>query len=236
MTWSHVSWPLAGPLAAASLIAACAGTPDPCGHAATCVVVHVDSVQIHSIDQLALDLVYNGVHATAVTGAAGEPRSLPTMTAVILELSNNLLVQFNLLVAGELGGSVIAGGATSTTVVPGSHDAVSIDLSPVDPCTEGALYCGGFGAILADDHALYRCSGGLLQFYARCMNGCTALLETDAMCVGVGACTEGGTYCGGNEVDGDPGTLYVCHDLAGTAPIHCPTACVVNGGGHDFCR
>jgi len=213
-----------------------ASEPDPCGGAPTCVTLDVDSATIHTIDQLALDLVYNGTHSTAVTGTFGVPQSLPVTTAVILDVSGNPLIHLDVIVSGELGGSVLASDASSTTVQPGNHGSMFLELSPMQSCAEGTVYCGGIGGLIADFESLYRCTGGLLAFYAKCPHGCTSSSGQDAVCFGGGLCTDGGTYCGGDLVDGDPNTLYVCHEFRGSVVSRCPGACIVQGAGNDACQ
>lgn len=229
--------PVAGFIAAfVAPVAACGGAADPCGDAPTCLVIDVEAPFVDKVDQITLDLVYNGVHGLATTGMAGVPQSLPATTAVILDVSNNVLIEIEMLVAGKLGGSVVAGGSASIVAHPGQHDTATVFLSRPPSCNDGALYCGGVGALVADEQSLYVCTGGFLQFDTRCDAGCTPRFEPGAMCNGTSPCLEGGHYCGGDVVDGDPGTLYVCHDHAPTSPMHCPTACQLDGGGDDFCR
>lgn len=224
-------------MAVATPSAACTGTTsDPCGDAPTCAVIVADSVSIHTIDQLVLDLVYNGIHGVAVTGLEGDARSLPLATAVILDVPDTPLIHLDLLAAGKLRGSVLAADASSITIQPGNHESIHLLLTPVDPCTEGALYCGGIGGIFADGESLYRCTGSFLQFYTRCQHGCTPHSLTGGVCIGDGLCRDGGTYCGGDVLDGDPGTLYVCHQFEGTVLTHCPAGCVVRGDGNDACQ
>ncbi len=221
---------------AITLSAACTQITDPCVDAATCVAIAVDSVSIHTIDQLTLDLVYNGIHGTAMTGVSGDARSLPVTTAVILEVPDSPLIHLDLLAAGKLRGSVLGGDASSITIQPGNHESISLLLTPVAPCTEGALYCGGIDLIFADGESLYRCTGGFLQFDTRCQHGCTPHSLPGGVCVGEGLCRDGGTYCGGDVLDGDPGTLYVCHQFEGTMAARCPAGCVVRGDGNDACQ
>lgn len=234
-------------MAIASLLAACADTtgttgtgttedPDPCGGAPTCVVISVDSPVIHTIDQLALDLVYNGIHGTAVTGVAGDVKSLPLTTAVILDVPGDPLIDVHLLAAGKLGGSVLGADARSITIQPGNHASIFLRLMPVDRCTEGAVYCGGIDDVFVDVDSLYRCTGGFIQFYASCMHGCIPQDGRDAVCFGGGLCRDGGTYCGGNVVDGDPSTLYACHGFFGSVLMQCPGGCQVHGDGNDTCK
>ena len=223
--------------AAAACLAACGIVgEDPCGDAATCVRVDVDSTVVATIDQLELDLVYGGVHATTTTGAIGAPRDLPLSTAIILELPSSPLVQIDLVAAGKLAGTVLGTDAASSTVQQGHHATLSVYLNPVSPCTEGALYCGGSGDVSGDFHALYQCTDGLPIFYARCSSGCTSSVDDGAQCYGTGLCRDGGTYCGGNVIDGDPYTLYVCAHFEGTEPRPCPNGCIVRGDGNDVCR
>lgn len=221
----------------AACLAACSSTPDPCAGATTCVQVDVISSVIETIDQLELDVVYGGVHATITTGAVGDPRDLPLSTAIILDLPGSSLISIDVVAAGKLGGLVLGGNAVSTTVQPGHQAEAIIYLLPVTPCIEGALYCGGTSSIFADTRTLYRCTGNVPIFYARCSSGCIDSSTSDnAECFGSGLCRDGGTYCGGHVVDGDPNTLYVCMNLDATTPTHCPNGCLVRGDGLDACR
>lgn len=228
---------LAGP-AAAAWLAACGtiGGEDPCGDATTCVRVDVDSFVLATIDQLELDVVYGDVHATTTTGAAGVPINLPSSTALILELPSSPLIQIDVVAGGKLGGALLGVDAGSTTVQQGHRATLSIDLQPVKPCTEGAVYCGGTGDIAGQYGALYQCTRGFPIFYAQCKSSCTSNRDEYGECFGTGLCRDGGTYCGGNVLSGDPYTLYVCQDFKGTEPTPCPRGCLVNGDGNDTCR
>jgi hypothetical protein len=90
------------------------------------------------------------------------------------------------------------------------------------------------------DHAsfttLYRCSRGVPTFSARCSDGCSPHYSEGGECVGLGLCRDGGTYCGGHVLDGDPNTLYVCRSLDPTDPTLCPRGCQVRGDGDDACK
>lgn len=232
-------------VAGAGVLAACTGVelpppivdPAPCAGVATCVVLDVNSLVIKTIDQLELDVVYAGHHATVTTGTVGKTIDLPSSLPLRLDLPDPPLIQVDLIAAGKLGGSVLGLGASSTTVQQGHQATAGFLLEPAAPCVEGALYCGGTtSGASADVDALYRCTGGVPIFYARCSSGCTRFLQPDAVCFGGGLCRDGGIYCGGDLLDGDPGTLYVCHSFVGTNPQPCPAGCVVRGDGNDTCR
>jgi len=77
------------------------------------------------------------------------------------------------------------------------------------PCPYGnGLYCGGNG-VPGDTSTLYNCSSGTLTTAQVCSLGCQRMpAGTNDRCV---PCPYGnGRYCGGNGVQGDPGTLYNC--------------------------
>ncbi len=52
-----------------------------------------------------------------------------------------------------------------------------------------------------------------------------------------GTCVQGGLYCGGDKVIGDPGTLYECNG-PGTPTVveKCASGCMVNPGSDDSCK
>ena len=220
--------------AGAGLLAACS-SGDVCAGAATCIQLEVDSLGVHAIDQLELDVVYAGVHATTTTGTSGEQVELPLALPIVINLPNVPVIDIDVIAAGRLRRSVIGVDAASTHVQQGYHEMLRVFLFPVSPCTEGALYCGGTSGVLADITSLYRCIEGVPIFYARCGRGCTSYLTDQGECVGGGLCRDGGTYCGGHVLDGDPGVLYVCSDFDGTAPQPCPRGCLVRGDGDDAC-
>jgi hypothetical protein len=96
---------------------------------------------------------------------------------------------------------------------------------------------GGLGGLLAEPETPYRCAGGLPTYYVRCSNGCYPHSSPGAVCLGgTGLCNDGGTYCGGNHVDGDPNTVYVCKSFQGTMPMPCPRGCAIRGDGQDACK
>jgi hypothetical protein len=223
--------------AVAGFLAACSNiNMDPCAGAATCVSLDVDSLFVESIDQLELDVVYADLHATTTIGMAGTPVSLPLAIPLTLDLPKSPLIQIELVAAAKLRGALLGAGAASTTVQQGYHGALRIFVEPVDPCTEGAVYCGGTIGILRDGQTLYRCTGGVPIFYARCSSGCSPHFEAQGECFGGGLCRDGGAYCGGHVLDGDPSTLYVCMRFEGTTPTQCPNGCLVRGDGDDACK
>ena len=126
--------------------------------------------------------------------------------------------------------------AGSTSVLQGFDSDLSLSLLPGTRCTEGALYCGGTGTVFAENQSLYRCAQGVPIFYARCSMGCAPHFDAPAECIGLGSCRDGGSYCGGHALDGDPNTLYICSDFEGTSPTPCTAGCVVSGDGQDSCR
>lgn len=234
--------------AGAGLLAACtqaelpadsqANPPaDRCASSATCVLLTVDSLVIRKIDQVELDLVYPGQHATITTGTLGTTIDLPSSFPLTLDLADPPVIQVDLVAAGKLGGSVLGLDTNSIQVQQGQQTSVRFLLQAVGPCVEGALYCGGTeGASGPDIDALYRCIGGIPTFYAACSSGCTRPFEPNGVCFGGGLCRDGGTYCGGDQLDGDPSTLYVCSDFVGTNAVPCPAGCVVRGSGNDACK
>ncbi|HEX3473663.1 MAG TPA: hypothetical protein VHT91_01415 [Kofleriaceae bacterium] len=227
----------------AGLLAACtqADPPaDPCAGAATCVRLDIDSGVIRTIDQLELDMVIAGQHAAGspvTTGTVGTTVDLPFSLPVTLDLPAPPVIQVDFTVAGKLGGSVLGAAWVSTMVQQGQHASGLVLLESMDPCVEGALYCGGTGVgVLADGSTLYRCTGGVPIYDAACSAGCFPHYQPDGVCFGDGTCRDGGTYCGGHLVDGDPSTLYVCRLFAGTQPMPCPAGCDIRGDGNDACK
>src|SRR5690348_3907460 len=192
------------PVLAVSLVAllGCTSTPDPCGDAATCVQIDVDSFRIETIDQLELDVVYGNVHSTTTTGARGTPLDLPVSTAILLDLPGPL-IQLRFVAAARLDGTVLGADFGAVTVQSGHRASTSVDLTTFEPCVEGAIYCGGVGSFSADFATLYRCDHGVPLYYARCSSGCTRNGEPDGLCFGAGLCRDAGTYCGGHLIDGD---------------------------------
>ncbi|HEX3757307.1 MAG TPA: hypothetical protein VHW23_01315 [Kofleriaceae bacterium] len=214
---------------------------DPCAGAGTCVRLDVAAAAvapIPRIDQLELDVVYGDHHATTTTEAAGgRTTALPLATAIVLDVSGSAAVRVGVVAAGKLGASVLGTGAGSTMVAPGHHAAIAIELSPTADCNAGAFYCGG--DLLAGDPAtLYQCNaGGVPIARGVCSAGCLVRPAHDDVCRGSGgACVDGSHYCGGDKLDGDPQTLYVCMAGAGITPQRCAAGCAIRPGNDDVCR
>lgn len=218
--------------------AGCSAADDPCAGAATCVRLDVASSDIRKIDQLELDVLYGGRHATTTTqAAAGRTTELPLATAIVLDLSGDDPVDIGVVAAGKLGASVLGTGAAQTMVTPRQHAAITIELSPTAACNAGALYCGG-DQLAGDPATLYQCNaGGVPLARGVCQYGCIVRPGKDDTCRGGGGtCRDGGSYCGGDKLDGDPQTLYRCMTGVGTVLQRCARACVVRTADDDICQ
>lgn len=218
-------------------LAAC-GDDDPCAGADTCVRLDVRSASVAAIDQLELDVLYGDRHATTTTQAAGgATTALPLATAIVLDGAGDAPIAVSVVAAGKLGAGVRGTGAAHATVAPHDHAALAIELAPIEACTAGALYCGG-DKLAGDPGVLYQCNaGGVPLARGRCANGCTTRPGKDDQCAAGGvACVDGGHYCGGDKLAGDPMTLYVCAAGAATQPMLCGNGCLVRTGQDDACR
>jgi len=219
------------------LLAAC-GDADPCDDiSGACITLHVDSTTVERIDQLELDVLYGDRHGTTATmPAGGGTVELPLATAI--EVDNASTISVGIVAAGKLAGSVLGTGAATTTLDPDAHVALSIELAPIAECTAGGFYCGG-DKLAGDPETLYQCNGGGVPL-ARgfCEYGCVIRPTLDDACIGGGGtCVEGGFYCGGNKLDGDPQSLYRCSGGAGVDRMACADGCVIAPAGtDDYCR
>lgn len=107
-------------------------------------------------------------------------------------------------------------------------------------CVTDVSYCGGDQVIGASD-TVYRCTadgGGLLL--RKCASGCTqdeveGPIDPAARCrPPASPCSVGGSYCGGDRLDGDPRILYRCvAGGAGTLLERCANGCRVMPAGTD---
>ncbi len=224
-------------LAVVMLVVACGGGDDPCaGVAGSCVAIHVRSDVVAEIDQLELDLLYGDRHATTSTQAeGGRVIALPLDTAITLD---DDAATVGVVAAGKLSGVVLGTGAGSATLEPGEHAAITIQLATPDDCVAGSFYCGG-DRVAGDPDTLYECNaGGVPLARGGCAHGCvTTPADDDACRGGPETCQDGGFYCGGNELDGDPRTLYTCSGGAGTAGVECADGCrIAPAGTDDECR
>lgn len=219
------------------LVLASCGDVNPCADVATaCLAVHVESDTIDEIDQLELDLLYGELHATTTTQAdGGQVIALPLALGIRLPGTDPLAV--GIVAAGKLSGVVLGTGAASIVVEPDQHAAIEIRLAPIEVCVAGSFYCGG-DKLAGDPDTLYQCNGGGVPL-ARgvCTAGCIVRPTDDDTCrADGGPCTNGGLYCGGDELDGDPQTLYTCAGGVGTSGMTCADGCVVRPGQDDACR
>ena len=220
-------------LAVLVLLAAC-GDDDPCaGKTGACIALHVDG-PVDVVDQLELDVLYGGIHSTITTQRAGETTEPPLVVAIELELAARAHV--GVVAAGKLGGNVLGTGAAAVELAPGEHRSVEIVLAPPDACTAGSFYCGG-DKLAGDPQTLYQCNaGGVPLARGRCRTACTVRPGDDDACTDTVTCQDGGFYCGGDKLTGDPQSLYTCTAGAGTARKVCTDGCIVNPTGDDKCR
>jgi hypothetical protein len=221
-----------------AMLAACGvDDPDPCaGLAGACASLRVDSATIDRIDQLELDVVYGERHGTTATQPAGGGAvGLPIVTAI--ELAGDPPDRVSVVAAGKLAGVVLGTGAASGQLA-GDRLALVIELAPPGDCVPRGHYCGG-DKLSGDPDTLYTCNGGGVPI-ARgvCEGGCLVRPGLDDACRGVGGpCVEGGFYCGGDKLDGDPRSLYRCSNGVGVNRVECANGCIVSPPGtDDRCR
>lgn len=216
-----------------ALVAAC-GDDDPCaGRSGACIALHVDG-DLEVVDQLELDLLYGGIHSTVTTQRAGATTAPPLVVAIELELA--ALTHVGVVAAGKLGGNVLGTGAAAVELEAGEHRTVEIVLAPPDTCTAGSFYCGG-DKVAGDPQTLYQCNaGGVPLARGRCRVACTVRPGDDDACTDPATCQDGGFYCGGDKLTGDPQSLYTCNGGAGTNRRVCPDGCIIHPGADDRCR
>jgi hypothetical protein len=216
--------------------AACGGDDDPCAAAkGTCVALHVSSPTVTRIDALELDVLYGAYHSTVTDPGAGT-MALPVAAAVELAVPGD--VTPSIVVAGILQGTVLATGWGKVAVAEGAHASLSIVLVPQVACIAGSRYCGG-DKVAGDPDTVYECvAGGVPSAHGTCPGACVLRTGSDDECAAVGGpCSQGGVYCGGDKLAGDPGSLYQCANGAGTFLMRCTNGCVVNPSPtSDACR
>jgi hypothetical protein len=218
-----------------ALAAGC--STDPCeGVAGSCIVLHVESGIAERIDQLELDLLYGARHATVTTMPDGVGE-LPVVTAIELETTSTMRVGIG--IAGKLGGVVLGTAARTLTIEQGVHRDLTLELTAAATCVQGGFYCGG-NKLAGDESALYMCNtGGVPLGRGFCEHGCSVNPPPmdDACRGGPATCIEGGFYCGGNKLDGDPQSRYTCSGGKGIARQPCADGCVIApAGSDDHCR
>lgn len=222
-------------LALACLLAGC-GSDDPCAASkGSCVTVQVTSPTIARIDQLQLDVLYSTYHGT-VADPANKPVSLPAQAAVELALPGTLDVSID--AAGLLGGTVLGEGTGKLTVQEGEHAHLDIVLVVQPSCVAGSRYCGG-DKLAGDPNTVYECvANSVPHAHGVCPGACVVRTGQDDECAAAGGtCTNGGIYCGGDHVAGDPASLYTCQNGVGTFMMACANGCVVNAAPYkDACR
>jgi hypothetical protein len=223
-------------LALVTVFAAGCGTPDPCDDIdGACIALHVESRTVERIDHLELDVLYGDLHGTATTGSGVV--ELPLVTAVeVTPVTATLPV--GIVAAGKLGGVVLGTGAVQTTLEPGAQVELTLELAPIADCQAGAFYCGG-DMLAGDASTLYQCNGGGVPLArGRCAFGCLVRPTQDDVCQGGGGtCIDGGSYCGGDKLDGDPQSLYRCENGVGVDRMVCANGCVVAPPmNDDYCR
>ena len=230
-------------LAGLTTLAACGGdTPDPCaGATGTCLTVTVSSEEVDRLDVLELDVLYGTFHDTITTQAEGATE-LPVITALRLDIPATVPEIAAVVVAAKLGGVVRGTGWASKALPPGGTERVEFTLAPppapADDCVAGAFYCGG-DKLAGDPGVLYKCNaGGVPLARGRCALECVVNVGNDDACRGVNKpCVEGGRYCGGNKLDGDPQSLYQCVGGVGRNRLECANGCEIKPPGQDdACR
>lgn len=126
----------------------------------------------------------------------------------------------------------------------GGADACKVGMpmmgGPV--CPDKGAFCGGDGVSAGDANTLYQCPGkGLAPSSSMaCGNGCQIEPNPNPdFCKGALVCPTAGDYCGGDQLGGDPNTLYHC-GAKGQAPSSskgCQMGCQVNQQGvDDVCK
>ncbi len=218
-------------------LAACGEDPDPCATAAgACITLRVDSNTVDAIDLLELDILYGDLHDTITTALdSNGVVELPIVTSLALDITAP--TEVGVVAAGKLGGGVLGIGAASTTLDANQRIELDLVLAPRSTCETGGDYCGG-DELAGDEDTLYRCTDGVPVARGRCVHGCTVRTGVDDGCGGGPmTCVSGGFYCGGNELVGDPASLYRCEEGQAVDRMMCPNGCAIAAPPNDdFCR
>jgi hypothetical protein len=229
-----------------ALVSAACGdvVADPCeGIDGACLIVRVDSDEVDRIDRLELDLLYGFRRATTSTQAeGGEAVSLPAETAIELDLADleqadAASIDVDVVAGGSLDGMVQGIAAGSATLRRDERASLDLVLAPGPSCTASEHLCGD-DILPGEADTLYECvPDGVPRVRGRCSAGCIVVREGDDVCrADGGVCVEGGFYCGGDKLDGDPRTLYTCREGRGVDGSECPDGCQVRPGRDDVCR
>ena len=220
------------------LVAACGDGDSPCDDVASmCVELRVVSSTVLSIDHLELDVSYGDLHGTTTSEApGGRAAPLPLVTAIVVDGAAAPL-DVSVVAAGKLGGVVQGTGAAWTTVDGSGAASLEIRLAPASDCTPGGHYCGG-DKLAGRSDIVYECNGGGVPIArGRCTHGCLVRPTQDDACDGGDEpCVEGGAYCGGDKLVGDPRSLYRCQSGVGVLIRECAVGCVQMPGSDDTCR
>lgn len=119
---------------------------------------------------------------------------------------------------------------------PDAGDVDAQQAGDAAACAPGRSTCGGDGVTGAKD-TLYRCLGdGGGDLVSKCAGGCAAEAGAggNSACNPPPACVPGGTYCGGDKLDGDPAVLYRCAANGIHAVVErCAKGCAVAAAGKD---
>lgn len=218
-------------------LVACGEDPDPCAAVSSaCITLRVDSSTVDAIDLLELDILYGDRHDTITTALdSGGVVELPIVTSLALDLT--AATEVGVVAAGKLSGGVLGIGAASTTLDANQRIELDLVLAPRSTCETGGDYCGG-NELAGDEDTLYRCTDGVPIARGRCVHGCTVRDGIDDGCEGGPmTCVDGGLYCGGNELVGDPASLYRCEGGQAVDRIMCPNGCAIaTPPNDDFCR
>jgi hypothetical protein len=212
------------------------GDDGPCGDiGGTCIEVKITSPTVAAIDQLELDVLFNFRHGTASTMPAEGTVDLPFVTTIGVAITSTSEV--GVVAAGKLAGAVLGTGHANAMARPNSSTSIEIVLRPPDACTPNEASCGGTN-LAGDPQTLYRCNAnGVPRARGKCRFECVERAGDDTCGKGPMTCVIPGEYCGGNELVGDPSTLYVCGTgNQPTMPVPCANGCAFGPEGKDdFC-